>query len=147
MTTGQQTERQTSSWPQLSAEWNNHKIEPSFPECPLVVDVDVAEQVVRAALEDGMIDEDSAKRRLTTLNLRRLVIAGAQDAHGCRGECSPAGPNDSTEQIPKPAPAPGQLPADLTCNLPVGRIEANAYGNGMSDPQNHAVIETNRIGY
>lgn len=126
---------------EVRAEWGDLDVLPEFPACPTAIDIDLAHDTIDTAVNAGVIDQESAKRRISVLNLRRIVLSNAQAEYGCRGQCVAEVPAEEAPVMP------GQLPADLTCNLPVGRIETFAFGTPGEPAQTYVTIQTNGMGF
>mgnify|MGYP001002176079 CR=1 FL=1 len=131
---------------EIRTEWKELNAVPAHPNCPIVKDLDIAHTTIENAVGAGIIDAETAQRRIGAINLRRLVITNAQAEYGCRGVCDGEAADEYFE-AGQPKAEPGKLAPDLICDLPVGRVEAYAFGGSMEFSQTPVTVQTKGIGF
>jgi hypothetical protein len=107
--------------PPLRGEWEELDAIPKHRECPLVEDTDAATRSVEKAESCGLIDPKEAAARRGIINMRRIIIAETQEAHGCPRQ-------DMTDEERK------DDEKTYNCKLPCARTENTAFGTSDQIP-------------
>ena len=121
------------SKPTIRPEWQDLDAVPSHPTCPFVRNLDVATSAIIRARDAGRISNEAAEQRLRVLDIRRVIVAEAQEKYPC-----PLANVEGTEE---------GCEAGVSCSLPIGQIEILGFGNTQDGILNAIMARKGNTGF
>lgn len=101
--------------PAMRPERHELGVVPAHPDCAFVRNLDIASAAIIPARDTGRINSEVADRRLKVLDVRRIIVAEAQEVYPC-----PRANADGTEV---------GCEAGVSCSLPIEQIESLGFGS------------------